>query len=547
MYIKKRWLVLFIILFIGVPLYYVYSHFFQSDDAQTACCQKYKVVVPPIFNITESTPIGNLDSSEATESISFNILNQIEEGLMRLGPDNMPIPGLAESYQVSPDYKTYTFTIRKHATWSDGKPITAEDFLYAWQHTLSPANHYAYSYLFYPIHNAEAVNEGKISADGFGVFAPDSSHLIVHLDKPDPNFLSLVTFTPFFPLRQDLVEKYGSDYTATPEQMSFSGPFLLKTVTPKKAVLMKNNMYWDKAHVNLPEVNINVEVDPEKQVDLYNSELTGMMKLDPHYISQLQTKANLIAISKATTDYIEMNEQKQLLQNIHIRKAIQLALKRNDMVAGLKDGSTVANEIVPPTIKTYTGESFHADFSLQSNIDEAKADLAQGLKEVGISNPPTLTLLTYNFPHFVTLASYVQKQLKEIGLHVMIKKYDPSQKSELDAAGKYDLSISEWVVYNHDPSSFLGLWHSGTFVNISGFHNQAYDRLLDQAANETDPNKQISLYKQAEQFLIVNQAVIVPLVYTGDLRLQKPYVHNVYYHPFGAEYSLKWATYSPKK
>ncbi len=544
LYIKKRWLLLFLVILIGVPILYVYNYFFSSDDEETVCCAKHQVEIPPIFTIMESTAIGSLDSSKATESITYNLLNQVEEGLMRLGSKDIPVPGLAESYQASSDYQTYTFTIRSSATWTDGKPVTANDFIYAWKEALSPANQYENAYLFFPIHNAQAYHEGNVAADQLGISAPDDHHLVVQLDNPNPNFLSLVTLTPFLPIRQDIKEKFGEDYASTPAQMGYTGPFQLKAVTPKKAVLIKNELYWDKTNVKLPRVEINVEVDPAKQVDLFKSELTGMIKLDPRYLSSFQSPENL-TISKATTDYIEMNEKKPLLQNLQIRKAIQLALNRDEMVTALKDGSSIADEIVPPVLKTSGNEAFRVGITLPFRLDEAKTHLNQGLQELGMTQPGELTLLTYNDQHSVILAKQVKQQLQAIGLGVVIKQYNPGEKSKLESTGEYDFSIAEWSADYHDPASFLTLWRSGVPENISGFQNPTYDAFLDQAKNEVDPVKQIELYKQAEKYLIADQAVIMPLIYLGDYRLQKAYVRQVLYHPFGAEYTLKWATYDP--
>jgi oligopeptide transport system substrate-binding protein len=543
LYLKKRWLLLFFTVVIVVLGSYLYINFFSSDKAEPPCCVKHKVVIPPVFSITESTPITNLDSSKANQTITYNILNQIQEGLMRLGTKDIPVLGLAESYQVSPDYRTYTFTIRKNAKWSDGKPVTANDFLYAWKRVLTPTNHYEYGYLFFPIHNAEAYYKGEITADQLGVSAPDDNHLVVKLVNPDPNFLSLVTHTTFLPGRLDLVKKYGDDYASVPDKMSFTGPFQLKTVTPKKAVLVKNEMYWDKANVYLPEVAINVEVDPAKQVDLFKSELTGMIKLDPQYAIPFKTDTNLKIAPKAITDYIEMNQRKSLFQNIHIRKAIQLALNRDDIATVLQDGSTKADEIVPPVLKTSRNEAFRAGIKLPFHLEEAKTNLNKGYQELGIAQPSVLTLVTYNDQHSITLADHVKKQLHAIGLEVNVKKYDPNKKSQVEPNGDYDLSVSEWSADYHDPATFLSLWHSAMPENISGFQNSNYDSLLDRATIEEDPVKQVKFLQQAEKYLLKDQAVIVPLVYLNDFRLQKSYVKNVLYHPFGAEYTLKWATY----
>lgn len=546
MYIKKRWLILFILIILAIPTYFIYDFFFSSDQDKEVCCVKPKVVIPSVLNISESTPISNLDSSKATETVTYNILNQVQEGLMRLGPKDVPQPALAQSYEVSSDYRIYTFTIR-NTTWSDGKPLTAHDFLYAWKRALSPVNQYNNAKLFFPIHNAQAYNEGKVPADQLGISAPDEHHLVVQLDNPNPNFLSLTTFTPFFPLRQDLVEKHRDKYASTPEQMSFIGPFQLESVYPKRAVLIKNESYWDKANVKLPKVDIKIEVDSTKQIGLYNSELTGMIKLDPHYLNFNNKSSNPVNISRAITDYMDMNERRPLLQNLHIRKAIQLALNRDDMVDELKDGSSVADAVIPPALKTAKGEPFRSGISLPYRAEEAKTHLAQGLQELGLSQVTPLTLLTYNDQHSIILANKAKEQLKAIGIDVEIKQYDPGEKAKLDANGEYDLSISEWSVDYHDPSSFLFLWHSGVNLNVSGFQDVKYDALLDQAKNEVDPAKQVQLYQQAEKYLLSDQAVIMPLVHIGDLRLQKSYVKGVLYHPFGAEYTLKWATYQPKK
>lgn len=548
MYIKRRWILLFLLVVTGGAIGYIYFQFFSKSEADEVCCKKHYIKVPSVLTITESTPIPILDSSKANQQITYNILNQVQEGLMRLGPNDIPVLGLAESYQVSPDYRTYTFTIRKNAVWSDGKPVTANDFKFAWERALNPVNEYELAYLFYPIRNAEAYSQGKV--DEIGVIASDDRHLIIQLSKPDPNFLSLVTLTPFLPMRSDLVEKYGDNYGSStePESMLFSGPFRISSFSPQSAKLVKNTSYWNEKDVHLSEIVINVEVDPLKRVELFKSEYMSMAKIDYQHVKTSQEKRKLTISPKAISDYLVMNQDKEFLQNLKVRKAIQLALNKTELSSKLIGESTIAEGLVPPLLKMNNQKTYKADIRISSDIKEAKNLLKMGLTELKSEKPKTLTLVTTDKNlRLISIANVVKNQLEQIGFQVNVKRYSIEQKAEILLKGEYDLSISEWSAEYHDPSIFLWIGHSKVVDNISNFTDAHYDSLLDQASLETNPTKRTQLLQEAERYLIVDKAVVVPLIYVNDLRLQKPYVKNVLYHPFGADYSLKWATYQPPK
>jgi oligopeptide transport system substrate-binding protein len=542
LYIKKRWILLFLVVVIGVAIGYIYMQFFHKNEADKVCCKKHYIDVPSVLTITESTPIPILDSSKANQQITYNILNQVQEGLMRLGPNDIPVLGLAESYQVSPDYRTYTFTIRKNAVWSDGKPVTANDFKFAWERALNPANQYEYAFLFYPIHNAQSYSLGKVSAEQIGVIATDDKQLTIQLDKPDPNFLSLVTLTPFLPMRSDLVEKYGDNYATSPETMSFTGPFQLQSFTPQKANLIKNPNYWDKSKVKLLNVAMNVEVDQSKQKEFYQSESSAMIKLNSRELKNFTKSPQLLRVQKSKVDFIEMNQKREIFKNENIRRAIQFAVNNSEIAQEMNDGSTSADSVVPLSMIKEKPE-----WIINGNSKQAELLLDKGIKELNRNGLPVLEITTYNLQHFISVANIVKKQLERIGMKVSIKKYDTAQKSKSDSVGEYDLSVSQWASYYNKPEDNLKLWSSKDGRNISGFQNNEYDFILTKIDEETNLAKRDQLLQEAEKYLIVDKAVVMPLVYVNDLRLQKPYVKNVLYHPFGADYSLKWATYQPPK
>jgi oligopeptide transport system substrate-binding protein len=526
---------------------YVYINFFQEDEADEVCCAKHELTPPKVLTITESTPIPILDSSKANQQITYNILNQVQEGLMRLGPNDIPVPGLAESYQVSPDYRTYTFIIRKNAVWSDGKAVTAHDFKFAWERALSPANEYEYSFLFYPIHNAEAYSNGVVNSDQIGITATDDRHLTIKLEKPDPNFLSLVTLTPFLPLRSDLIEKYGEGYASSAEKMSFTGPFKLTAYNPQSAGLVKNDLYWDANAIKLSQAIINVEVDQKKRISLYKSELMAMSKTFSSYTNGMKSKDMKLS-PKSISNYIVMNQNKEIFSNAKIRKAIQIAINNKEISSDFKGETTPINSLVPPVLITSNQEIFRTNISSSSQISKAKEILNKGLSELKIDKfPPVKLVTTEGDVRLTTQANLLKRQLSMVGITVNIYKYPVKQKGRILLDGDYDLSINEWSAEYHDPSIFLMIGHSRVKDNISGFADPHYDSLLDKASLEANPTKRDQLLQQAERYLIEEKAVVVPLVHVNDLRLQKSYVKNVLYHPFGADYTLKWATYQPPK
>ena len=327
-------------------------------------------------------------------------------------------------------------------------------------------------------------------------------------------------------------------YATSPETMSFSGPFLLKTLTPQKAILIKNRSYWDQSKVKLMKAVLNVEVDKQKQQELYRSELTSMVELDG---KERKNKKELIKVLKSVSDFLEMNEKDEIFQNERIRKAIRLQINSKKIKQKFPNSFVSARGVIPPMSKS------NKFIDVQPSEAKSKVLLAKGYQELGIKQLHDLKLLTYNDDRSIILAEQVKEQLNKIGIKVTIKKLAPSKKSQAESEGNFDLSISEWSLKYPNALEVLSLWESNADTNISGFADHHYDALIQQASLEANPAKREQLLQQAQRYLIVDKAAVVPLVYVNDCRLQKSYVKNVVYHPFGADYSLKWATYHPPK
>ena len=180
------------------------------------------------LNWTESVDIASVDNSQATDTLSFNILLNTQDSLYRLDKNGKPQAALAQKTTISKDGKTYTFKIRPHAKWSNGDPITAKDFVYSWRRVVNPKTGSQNAFNFFQIKNAKAINSGKMDPDQLGVKAPDDHTFVVSLSRPVSYFKNLVSWPLFAPENQKVVEKYGKAYGTSATKTVSSGPFILK-------------------------------------------------------------------------------------------------------------------------------------------------------------------------------------------------------------------------------------------------------------------------------------------------------------------------------
>lgn len=221
-----------------------------------------------VLNLLETQEIPTLDPALATDEVSFIVLNNVMEGLYRLGKDNKPVPGVAESYEVSQDGKVYTFKLRKDAKWSNGDPVTAHDFVFAWRRVLDPKTASEYAYIMYDIKNAEEINQGKLPVDQLGVKALDDYTLQVELKNPVPYFVSLTVFSSFMPQNEKFVKSQGEKYGLEANTTLYNGPFVLSEWKHEQGwTYKKNPNYWDKDNVKLETINVKVVKDTATAVN----------------------------------------------------------------------------------------------------------------------------------------------------------------------------------------------------------------------------------------------------------------------------------------
>jgi oligopeptide transport system substrate-binding protein len=500
-----------------------------------------------VLNLLETSEIPSLDSALATDAVSLNVLNNIMEGLYRLDKDNKPTPGMAESYEVSEDGKVYTFKLRD-AKWSNGDPVTAHDFVYAWRKVLDPNTAAEYAYIMYDIKNAEEVNTGKLPVDQLGVKALDEKTLQVELKNPVPYFVSLTTFPAFYPQNEKFVKSQGDKYGLEANTTIYNGPFVLSEWKHEQGwTYKKNPNYWDANTVKLETINVNIVKDNATAVNLYETKKADRVALTAEFVDKYKNDKNYKTELEASIFWLRMNTKNELLSNVKARKAIAMAFDKEGITnVILNNGSVPANYFVPKGFVTGpNGKDFREENGdlLKTNVEEAKKLWAEAKKELG-KDQFTLELLNYDSDSAKKVGEYLKEQLETNleGLTINIKQQPFKQKLDLESKMQYDLSFSGWGPDYQDPMTFIDLWVTNGAHNQTGWSNPEYDKLVQDAKTTllSDLQARWDAMLKAEK-IALEEAPIAPIYQRGLAYLEREYVKGIVSHQFGADYSYKWA------
>ncbi|TQR17585.1 peptide ABC transporter substrate-binding protein [Psychrobacillus soli] len=509
-----------------------------------------------VLNLIMNAEIPTMDSALVTDAVGFDLLNNVNEGLYRLNQDNVAEPAISEGEPtVSEDGLVYTFTLRD-ANWSDGSPVTANDFEFAWKRAMNPdtASEYGPYMMDGVIKNATAIMEGSMEYTELGVKALDEKTLEVTLEKPTPYFLSLMSFGTFLPQKEEFVTAQGENYAKNSEAVLYNGPFTLANWdgTGLSWQLLKNEEYWDKDTVKLTEINYDVVKEPGTGVNLYSEGQKDKAPLTGEFAMQYAADPELIHESETSVFYFKYNQErlgeKTPLANVNIREAISKAFNKQDLVdVVLANGSVPANYLIP---KDFTFDADANDFRdvngdmAEFNADEAKAAFETGLSELGVSEL-TIELLNGDTESAKKTGEYLKNQLETNlpGLTVKLKEVPFNVRLDLDTNQDYEMQIAGWGPDYQDPYTFMNLWLTGGGNNQMSYSNPEYDKLVSSSVNELalDPEARWQALADAEKILIDEDFGIGPIYQRGLMHLQKPYVKGIVAHPFGGDYSYKWA------
>ena len=438
------------------------------------------------------------------------------------------MPGVAESWS-SNDNKIWLFTLRKDARWSDGSPVTAQDFVYSWQRLVDPKNSspFAWFAALSGIENAEAITKGSMSPEKLGVTAADATHLKVTLSRPVPWLPAMMANAALFPVPQKVIQAEGDAWTA-PGKLVGNGAYQLQTrVVNEKIVLVRNKHYWDDKHSVLTQVTflpINEESSATKRYRAGDIDITESFPKNMFALLKKSLPGEVYTPDQLGTYYYAFNTQKGPTADVRVRKALSWSIDRRIIAEKvLGTGEKPAWHFTPDVTAGFTSQQSYLQQHSQQELNaQAKALLAAA--GYGPAKPLHLTLLYNTSESHQKIAIAVASMWKKtLGAEVTLQNQEWKTYIDSRNSGNFDVIRASWIGDYNEPSTFLSLLTASHSGNIARFNSAEYDALLAKASTETSVQARNADYNKAEQ-IIADQAPIAPLYQYTNGRLIKPWV-----------------------
>jgi oligopeptide transport system substrate-binding protein len=507
-----------------------------------------------VFNLVVPQEMPTADLSVATDTISFTALNNVYEGIYRLDKDSKPQPaGATEMAEVSDDGLTYKIKLREDAKWSNGDPVTAADYVYGWQRTVTPATASEYAYLFEPVKNAADITAGKKDPSELGIKAVGDHELEITLDKATPYFQYLLAFPSFFPQNQKVVEENGDAYASASDKAVYNGPFTLAGFdgpgTDTEWSYKKNDNYWDKDAVKLSEIKVSVVKESSTALNLFKDGQADDVILSGELAQQNANDPAYTSFKEASTSYLELNQRDadSPFKNANLRKAISYAINRESIVKQvLGDGSVVSTGLVPADMSSNpeTDEDFAKEAGDLVAFDKKKAgeywDKAK--KELGIDSLE-FDLMASDTDSSKKVIEYIQNVIQENLPGVTVKPTPVPFSVRLDrsSSGDFDAVLGGWSADYADPSSFTDLFVTGNSYNRGQWSSKDYDAAVKAAATTDagDPDARWKDLQEANK-IIADDMGVIPIYQKAEGHLVNPNVKGIVHHAAGASWDYKW-------
>ncbi|HEY3854440.1 MAG TPA: peptide ABC transporter substrate-binding protein [Verrucomicrobiae bacterium] len=494
-----------------------------------------------------------LDPALGISIEGLRVIAALFEGLTRYDPQTArPIPGLAKSWEISPDGRIYTFHLRDNLQWSQGEPITADDVVYSWQRVLDPDTAAEYAGQLYSVKNAEARAKGELKDPSqVGVHALDSRTVRVELNHPTPFFLDLCAFQTLAVVPRKFIETHGENWMRQ-HPLPTSGPYTVESwLLNDKIRLVKNPYYWDAANTRSAVIDLLPISAPSTALNLYESGEADIIwdreNLPYELTDVLSKRPDFHTFPFLATYFIRCNTTRKPFNDPRVRKALALSIDKQRLVERfLRGGEKPAGHLVPDGTANYITPP-----DLGYNPDEARRLLA----EAGYPGGKDFPAVDYLFDsasgggkiHLKIGIEMQQMWQEKLGIHVGLKEMEKPVYLDAQRNTNYDLTRSSWVGDYNDPNTFLDLFRSDNGNNRTGWNNPHYDNLMAQADEEVDPRKRAEILRDAETILVRDEAPIIPIYFYVGFNYYNPakiggvYPNILDDHPFNAIYKIKGA------
>lgn len=505
-----------------------------------------------ILKVHFDVEIASMDPQIATDGTSFETIANVTEGLYSVDAAGSPILAMAEKVEKSEDGLTYTFTLRD-AKWSNGTPVTANDFVFAWRRLVDPnvASEYAFIAEIAGIKNAAAITAGELSTEELGVTAKDDKTLVVELEVPVPFFESLMAFPSFLPVNEEFFTTAGDSFGTSPDTILSNGPFVVTSYEPAATTitLEKNPTYWDADNVALDGIQYQVIKDSQTAMLSYQNGDLDVVTLSGEQVEQFQADPEFHNIMAGYLWYISPNQKVAGLENLNLRKALSLAYDKQAIVNNiLKDGSIVADFAVPTLLATGPdGKDFRETANTFSTTDKAKAlEYWEAAKaELGVSELK-YTMIVEDTESAINVAQFIQAEIQTTlpGITIEIQTMPKKNRVERMQEGDFELGLTRWGPDYADPMTYLDMWTTNSPNNYGFWTNAEFDSIIESAKKgdlALDITARWEALKKAET-IVMDEAVIFPVYQKGDAVMIKSGVEGIEFHSVGINRIFKNTT-----
>ena len=488
------------------------------------------------------------------------------EGLMKWSDSGNPVnekgnmnyaalaAGQAESYEKTDNGDgtvTYTFKIRSDAKWSDGQPVTANDFVYSWQRLANPLTAADYCYMIDMVQGYAAVNAGEADPTTLGVSAPDESTFVVNLTYDCPYFLEICAFPAAFPVRQDIIEAYGDTWTTDDNSSHYisNGPWkLAEWVHDSYIKMVPNEYHYDAANLGPNSLTFQLMEDQNSMLAAYRSgDLQFIEDMPVDEIAGLLASGELNIVDYIGTYYVCYQTQAAPFDNALVRQAFTLAIDSKYIVEQVtQTGQVPATGFVPAGIYDAdpNGDDFRTvgvdywdapvdDATYQANCEKARQLLAEAGYPNGEGFPTVTYLYNTSDAHKAVGEALQQMWQEELGVTVQLQNQEWNAFLETRKKGEYQIARNGWIADYNDPCSFLDMWYTGGGNNDAQYSNPEYDAMIDAAKATSDPAERMSYFHKAEDIIIGQDWALGPIYFYTQKYMMADDISGAFYTPLG--------------
>ncbi len=501
-------------------------------------------------NISIAVPanVTTLDNNVIDVEADFTVVRAMQDGLLEQTDTDIR-EALAEKYEISDDGLTYTFHLRD-AVFSNGDPITANDFVYSWRRLVNPdtGSEYAWFAGAAGIKNADSIAFEGGDINTLGISAPDEKTVVVELDRPVPFFTAIITMPCFAPVSESFGEAHGEKFGQSPDDIISSGPYVVEEWVPgsEELRLKKNEKYWNAGAISVDTLTFKTVNDDQAGILAYQAGDLDIVNLHGDLVAKYADDEALDTQLSPQMYYLYLNHTNEYLKDKDLRMALAHAVNKDDITQNiLKDGSRSADYFVPENFAyDENGVAYHDAVTLDYiTHDEAKAaEYWENAKKSLGTDSVKVELLYDDTANSKTIAQYLKSSLEKTlpGFTLDLREVPYAACWDEQKAGNFDITLSSWMADYIDPSSYFDMLTSTNEYNLGNWSNADYDNYCKDAGDKlaTDPKARVDAYGKAEQIILADVGLI-PVYQNSNASLIRPGI-SVKFAPFGS-YVFRYA------